>query len=296
MMVESFPVDLLNPGQVFACLGVVEAIETLTGEPTMSHFVVEGASTIGRFELQTDAGGAVANVVAFLRDARVDAVIPAGTVFQKMLSTTKWSVPNVVEEREIFDAPVPRTPATLPARLRDAAGRTLTIASWADGAANGRDNVKFWAGAGGYPGAALAIDAIATLQTISDVPAVVEDPFAFAAPMSSSFRFDWRRDYVPLAVGFSPNRQSSITMTGYPLVELLAAIGLSHARPIRTAKNKKLQYAYGVWLEPMPSILARPALGNVDVGYRRRSFTMQLDWPGQENQARCIISAKEETV
>jgi CRISPR-associated protein Csx14 len=27
-----------------------------------------------------------------------------------------------------------------------------------------------------------------------------------------------------------------------------------------------------------------------------RNFTMQLDWPGQENQARCITTVREETL
>ena len=88
-------------------------------------------------------------------------------------------------------------------------------------------------------------------------------------------------------------------MTGYPIVELLAAIGLSHARPKRTERNK-LEYRYSVLGITDPEtlydpILLRAALGGADLGLPRRDFVMQLGWPGQENQARCITNVIEET-
>jgi DNA-binding transcriptional LysR family regulator len=53
---------------------------------------------------------------------------------------------------------------------------------------------------------------------------VLADPFAFEAPLTGGFRFDWRRDYIALDAGFSPNDHKSgsgqITMVGYPLVEI----------------------------------------------------------------------------
>ena len=126
-----------------------------------------------------------------------------------------------------------------------------------------------------------------------------DDPFALGAEQSSSFRFDWRRDYVPINAGFSPNAHGKVVMRGYPLVELLAAVGLTHARPIRCAR---LEYRYGVagvsddrLYEPM---FLRAALGVEKApfsGMPFRLFTMRLDWPGQEGQARCITEVLEET-
>jgi CRISPR-associated protein Csx14 len=110
--------------------------------------------------------------------------------------------------------------------------------------------------------------------------------------MTSSFRFDWRRDYIPLDAGFSPNRHGSgITMVGYPFTEILAVIGLQYARPLRL---DKLHYRYGVWGQLLPNILARPVLGATDIGVPMRAFRMTLGWPGKEGQARCIIDAREE--
>lgn len=127
--------------------------------------------------------------------------------------------------------------------------------------------------------------------------AIVEgafDPFNFAAPMTSSFRFDMRRDYVPLDAGFSLNAHGAMTTVGYPLVELLAAIGLQNARPQRPERRDKLVYRYAVTDVALPTIFARAVLGCAKLGFPLRTFTMRLDWPGQEGQARCIVEAREE--
>ena len=123
-------------------------------------------------------------------------------------------------------------------------------------------------------------------------------PFSLAAEQSSSFRFDWRRDYVPIDAGFSPNAHNDITMQGYPVVEVMAAIGLTHARPLR---RDKLNYTYGLagvfGTDLYDPIFLRAALGAQRApfaGMPFRRFHMQLNWPGQEGQARCITNVIEE--
>jgi CRISPR-associated protein Csx14 len=169
----------------------------------------------------------------------------------------------------------------------------LSIDHWGD--ATKRDNVKFWAGSGGYPGCGLLRDALDLVR--ARMAHATADPFSLAAPQSSSFRFDWRRDYVPMDVGFSPNKHSDdIVMVGFPLVEILAAIGLGNARP---ARQDKLTYRYAVIGGAPPAALFSPiflraALGVANLPFPRRIFRMHLDWPGQENQARCITDVVEE--
>jgi CRISPR-associated protein Csx14 len=172
----------------------------------------------------------------------------------------------------------------------------IPIEHWLDGPHNGRDNVKFWGGAGGYPGAALARDALAILAGLGDnaIVDVASDPFAFSAPMSSSFRFDWRRDYVPLDAGFSLNEHDGMVTVGYPLVELLAAIGLQNARPERPYPGNKLIYRYAIAKAMLPTVFARAVLGGAQIGFPIRIFRMRLDWPAQEGQMRCIVDAREE--
>jgi len=130
----------------------------------------------------------------------------------------------------------------------------------------------------------------------NELAVAAADPFNVSAPQSSSFRFDWRRDYIPLDAGFSPNEHGGVEMVGYPFVELLAAIGMQHARPARVDARNKLVYRYGVSSSMLPTVFARAVLGGQNLGFPVRMFRMRLGWPGQEGQARCIIDAQEELV
>ncbi len=290
MAEAEIPVDLFNPGQVFACLGFLEAAEILLGDAKggfdWSMQEREGA----KFRLQAAGGeNPVAAVLAFLAEAEVKAVAPAAS----RQSTAKWKVRlELAEKGEPYPFPDPPSPATLPARLIVPGKRFIQIDHWGD--ATTRDNVKFWAGASGYPGAALLRDA---LDLVRDrLKDAVAAPFSLSAPQSSSFRFDWRRDYIAIDVGFSPNEHDDLTMLGFPVVEIMAAIGLSNARPERV---HKLEYRYGVIEAPAPNqllspMLLRAALGCGRLPFPQRIFRMRLGWPGQENQARCIVDVVEE--
>jgi CRISPR-associated protein Csb3 len=290
MGAASIPVDLLNPGQVFACLGLMEAAEILCG-PCEGEFLCDSSETDVRFRLTVEGSvEPVRRIIDFLSQAQAIAIAPR----KSYPWNQKWGIPP--QQRDVYCAPEPDAPASLAVML--AVGTTeIPIEHWLDGQHNGRDNVKFWAGAGGYPGAALARDALAPVANLGDnrLARVALDPFSFSAPMSSSFRFDWRRDYVPLDAGFSLNNHSStMTTVGYPLVELLAAAGLQNARPERPSDRHKLLYRYSVAKGALPTILARTVLGGGRIGFPTRTFRMRLGWPGQEGQARCIVDAREE--
>lgn len=300
MASASIPVDLRNPGQVFACLGFMEAAEILCG-PCEGGFDYEGSETQTAFKLEAYGGdNPVVAVVGFLASAKVQAL----TLYASDLSAAKWGVETVVLPNSVgngalgaeFPWPVPDSPAALPIILTD--GRhPIPIGHWADNfEITGRDNVKFWAGAAGYPGGGLARDALKMIENLGGnaLAAAAADPFSVDGPQSSSFRFDWRRDYIPIDAGFSPNLQAGVRMVGYPLVELLAAIGLQHARPERPNRRDKLAYRYGVSNAALPTVFARAVLGAQNLGFPMRTFRMRLGWPGQEGQARCIIDAQEE--
>ncbi len=298
MASSTIPVDLRNPGQVFACLGLMEATEILLGQPCEGGFDYRDLDIETTFTLCSEgADDPVAAVVRFLARAEVKALAPHGSE----LSTARWDVETLraaTGDEHAFPCPVPDSPAALPILLIDH-GKQILVDHWADGAATGRDNVKFWAGAAGYPAAALARDALATVRALGGnaIADAIADPFNLSAPQSSSFRFDWRRDYVPLDAGFSPNAHGDVRMVGYPLVEMLAAIGLQNGRPDR---RDKLDYRYGVSNLRLPTTYVRVILGAQRLWqhpFQRfpiRIFRMRLGWPGQEGQARCIIDAQEE--
>jgi CRISPR-associated protein Csx14 len=237
----------------------------------------------------------IEEVLKFL--SRADAVAEAPAESRNVGAWNKtWGVKLIeLPKGAPYPSPDPESPATLVTVLR-ADDDELRLDHWADTV---RDNVKFWAGAGGYPGAALTRDALALVR--NNAIAATKDPFALALPQSSSFRLDWRRDYVPIDAGFSLNAHGGAIQTvGYPLVELLGAIGLTHARPRRL--GSKLEYHYGVvgssrellWL---PLAFLRAALGGPKLPLEMRHFNMYLGWPGKEGQARAIthVVEKEES-
>lgn len=294
-MAESkIPVDLFNPGQVFACMGLMELADVLLGDAEAGFDWSDNANPIFRI-LTKGEDDPVKAAISFVMDAELRSVSPS----KEILNTAKWNVDTrEIDADEAFPFPLPGSPATLPVELsRD--GKTIQVDHWGD--ATLRDNVKFWAGSGGYPGAALWRDAVNLAK--EEAVACASNPFALRAAQSSSFRFDWRRDYVPIDAGFSPNEHGDMDMVGYPLVELFAAIGLSHARPQRPERRNKLTYRYGVVCgiqnatgvaELLPPLLLRAALGAQPLPFPQRIFRMNLNWPGQENQARCITTVTEE--
>jgi CRISPR-associated protein Csx14 len=280
---------LFNPGQVFACIGFAEAANVLLGD-------VDGCfdwsnREAARFHLRTSGdANPIECVLSFLSQATVVAQAPYGSTNIVGWKNSWGDTPIELPKGTPYSSADPESPATLVTVLRTQDDE-VRLDHWAD---SDRDNVKFWAGAGGYPGAALARDALELFR--DNAVASLADPFAFAVPQSSSFRLDWRRDYVPIDAGFSLNaHDGSVQTIGYPLVELLGAIGLTHARPRRFTK---LEYRYGVvgtsrkvvWL---PLSFLRAGLGAPALPFEVRRFRMFLSWPGKEGQARAITQVTE---
>jgi CRISPR-associated protein Csb3 len=302
MAEASIPVDLFNPGQVFACLGFLEAADVLLGDAEGGFDWSDEAHM--RFMLRAAGDeNPFAVVLRFVATCKVLSLTPQTS----RNDTGKWRVPT---ERLAKDSPFPfsdpSSPATLPTVLEGAlaAGETpatrLVIDYWGDETC--RDDVKFWGGSGGYPGAALARDAIDLVR--DRCCDAVSDPFALSAEQSSSFRLDWRRDYIPIDAGFSLNSHSGrIAAVGFPLVEVFAALGLGNARPM---KLHALEYRYGVIGTCHGAVraasgdsffypnLLRAALGGSALPFPRRSFRMRLSWPAKEGQARAITTVTEE--
>jgi len=294
-MLSTIPFDPLNPGQVFACLGFAEAADVLRAprpgasagvrarfdfsDPTQPRFHLESAGESPPVEVVLD----------YLAKAEVVAI--GAERSGEALTTARWSIStDVTRVGEALPNGLPTSPAALPVELR-ADGHSLCFVHWGD--TTQRDKVKFWAGASGYPGAALLRDALDLVR--GRLRDAADSPFSLSAVQSSSFRFDWRRDYVPIDAGFSLNRHGSIQTVGFPLVEILAAYGLSNARPKRV---HKLRYVYGCLIDPADRLLPLPLLraglgGDPLHPFRIRRFRMELAHPGRDD--RCITHVYEET-
>lgn len=300
MAEASIPVDLLNPGQVFACLGFLEFANELIGKSEATFDWRDRENC--RFWLRSPGDkNPFAIATSFLSRAKAHAQKPEDSLNSAM----KWGVgEDEVIRGDVFPFPDPPSPATLPTVLEgsleedEGPTRRIVLDHWGDDTQ--RDNVKFWAGAGGYPGAARARDALELIRKHG----ATTDPFSVSAVQSSSFSFDWRRDYIPLEIGFSLNRHDKIATLGYPFVELLAAYGLTHARPKRLERRNPLDYRYCVIGSGdnrdigsfYGAPLIRSVLGGTDLPFECRSFRMKLGWPGKEGQARAITTVIEETI
>lgn len=266
----------------------MEAAEVLCG-PTMSRFDWSDP-TGSRFYLWVeDDVDPIDEVLKFLSECEVAGVVPERA--SEALDMKKWKQPTVVQaDHDGFPMAVPSAPAMLPARLW-AGTRQITVHHWGD--TTTRDNVKFWGGAGGLPGAVILSNTLGLVRT--RLREARQDPFSLGLPLSSSFRLDWRRDYIPSESGFSLNAHGNIEPIGYPIVEILAVVGLSHTRPRRLERRNKLHYTYSVHSETLPASLQRALLAASSSAFPSRTFHMQLGWPGQENKDRCITSVTETT-
>lgn len=299
---STIPVDLLNPGQVFACLGILEMADVLLGDAAAAFDWNSDQKTTFHVSAANEEPP-VRRVMRFLEEARVVTRAPLGSINLDSWKASWGDAPEVDTPGAPFPFPDPNSPATLPVVLRDNSGNEFMIDYWGDPTRRTtRDNVKFWAGAQGKPGAAILRDAFDAVR--GKMRHYANDPFALSAAQTISLRFDWRRDYIPVQDGFSPNNHKSgvlpIAMLGFPVVEILAAIGMAHARPFR---KTKLEYRYGVLglgEGPLPDpIFHRAALGTETSpipGFPFRRFGMHLDWPGREGDARCITYVTEEEI
>ena len=126
MAEASIPVDLTNPGQVFACLGFVEAAEVLLGEARGGFDWRDPADV--HFRLAARGGDdPVVRVLRFLDEATVTSFAPAISPH----STDKWKIETEKDDSRVFPFR-DSGPDVLPARLSDGTGKDIEIDHWGD--------------------------------------------------------------------------------------------------------------------------------------------------------------------
>ena len=178
-------------------------------------------------------------------------------------------------------------PTALPLRLSNE-NRALDITHWCDGSS--RNPFKLFAGQ--QRSAAIAQQMLDDLKKLwkDRRTELQHDPLGLSVPLGgSSFKFDARKAWTAIDVGYSPDEQSHL-VDASPVVELLAAIGLEHARPDEFDTRK---VRYGVWKGFLPPTLARAALGGASVGVPLRIFRFTLALSGKNKN---VTYAEEEVI
>lgn len=313
MIEASIPVDLFNPGQVFASLGFLEAAEALLGDAEGGFDWTDDSYV--RFRLSA-AGkeNPFVVVLKFLAEALVRRCAPIGYTDpppKKKASATEkegdetddeeGSAPEDLRLSELFpDRKGDRM--ALPIRLeRD--DRVIELGHWADG--SGRNDFKLYAGNRSAYSIACAMlrgtrEKPRKKQAVGDTKTqgidalwktgsddLTAGPFGVLTAMGGSFNFDPRGGWTALDAGYSPNQQKH-GIAASPVVEILAAWGLENARP---DEYETRQVRYGAWSGLMPPILARPLLAGANAAVPVRRFRFVLDLSGKN---KVVTFAQEE--
>jgi CRISPR-associated protein Csx14 len=226
-------VDLTNPGQFFACCGLLQLADRF-----WPRAEVAGWFQLHRFDRATFRVSATSSftsqiLVAALLGCRRMAVDPA----QPIHGSDGKPVKDVKKIRPVLIGP--------PVNLR--------LSWWLDELAGIQTAFKTWSAN------TTAIGLFDDTATVVD-PAHAADDTLFVNPvgMTGRYGFDPRSSWDTLNTGYSPNDQGE-EVDSYPATELLAAIGLETFPPVPAGDH----YCFTPWENPLPTIAARAAASNV---------------------------------
>lgn len=228
-------VDITNPGQFFACCGLLELADRLWPG-------AEGYYTPDDRTFRIEHGGTLKQLVESIARAEL----------------------RQVREDDLYSSPV---------EIGDPF-RPLMVDWWEVEYTGARD-LKVWAGTMESFGIAQAMqhalrDPKFTSPELFNIGMVVKVP-GEPSKKKEPFYFDARR--TPNAhsrdVGFSTN-DLGMSSTAHPAVELLCLTGLQVARPTPDKDQKRI-YDYFTWHDPLPSnILLAASTGEMHLPDARR--------------------------
>lgn len=324
MMAEAqVPVDLFNPGQVFACLGFMEAAEILLGDAeggfdwsdeAKVKFILRASGERNPFEV----------VLEFLAEAEPKRWGPLGYADPPPKKGKKADVDEADDDEEVSveEEGGPSIPLldlsetfctkegdrmALPIRFGGGNRPLIEVGHWADGSS--RESFKLYAGnrsaekiatamlrgvrakptkkqrESGQPGD-FKFKGLVQLWE-DDAESLTQCPFQTLTAMGGSFNFDPRGAWTAIDAGYSPNEHKH-PVNASPIVEFLAAWGFENARPDEFATR---QVRYAAWGAPLPPILARAALTGGVTAMPLRRFRFGLDMSGKN---KVVTFAQEE--
>ena len=199
----SIPVNLRNPGQVFACLGFLEIADVLLGDAAggfdWSH------ETDVQFRLVANGEDNPFGVVlGFLANASIRRLVPPG------YDENDSENAGTAEHTDTFPAPA-ADKNTLPIRLVgyvDGRERSVSVSHWADGS----DRSAFKLYSGNRSAAKIAQDMLGDTLGLRSLwltraHDLIQQPFDVLTRVGGSFNFDPRGAWTGMDAGYSPNDQ-----------------------------------------------------------------------------------------
>lgn len=296
MREQSIPVDLFNPGQVFACIGFLEVADVLLND-AVGGFDWSDEGDV-RFCLQSSGEENPFEVaLRCVCDAEVNWLSPSAAIRER-------DGGNTLLELGVSGSLRPSA-ADLPAEMvatRGGVSHHIRFGYWSDGSTRFSTTFKKSTnGASAHVRFRNGILAIREIIERSDLDAVSR-PFHISSRTQSLFRLDPRGSADPLTAGFSADRlrKGGIEMrfATYPICEVFAVIGLEHARPAREDRGR---FRYHVWGKNnasteralLPPMLARAALGQRLSFAESRAFIVEHQ-EVKRGGDREIIAVREE--
>ena len=236
-------IDLRNPGQFFACCGMLELANRLW-PGAEGWFAGKGSR-------------AAFQVATYSRHNN-----PLGEIVGKLCDTE--SLVAIAPDKGVQDLQADRQPINLlPFGLR--------LDWWLDSFGGGdKSELKVWAGqqtpARNINGLRQAWREIRLRRSDETTS---HQLFRERWPMKGRFGFDPSASWEALDAGFSPDEQDIPVQTS-PAVEILAAIGLQRCRPAPIG-GKRRWFSYRPWETPLDIIVAPAVMigaGSPGAGYQ----------------------------
>lgn len=240
--------DVRNPGQFFACCGLLELASRLW-PGSEGWFAGEGARLT--FQIATHSGH---------ND-------PLGEITRKVCEADELVA--VCAEEGIADLQPDRQPVDIrPFGLR--------LDWWLDSYRGGdKSELKVWAG---QQTPARNINGLREawrdIRSRGRDDSLASGFFDEHWPMKGRFGFDPSASWEALDIGFSPDEQDIPVQTS-PATEILAAIGLQRCRPART-EDKRRWFSYRPWHVPLDIIVVPAVIAGRGNGGHRYEFPVVM--------------------
>ena len=233
------PVDLTNPGQFFACCGLLELASQMDAD-------AEAWFIGGQFKLTTPV--MLQEIVARLRQATVENTM---TPDQRARLDELSSMPK--KERELIDGAEEEKKA-LESLRREApivlAGGVSLLIDWFTDEFAGGGRFKTWAGQQSVLDITRAMHDGLSAADVSDESTLWSSARGIGLPFFFDSDLGAQGSALDIGFSFDPLAASEITRIrgmSRPALELLAFIGLQRFRPREIAGNR---FVYVAW--PMP--------------------------------------------
>jgi len=262
----AIPVDLSNPGQFFACCGLLELADRLW-PGAEAWFQDEGPRSGFRIEASP------------------------GATRQELLANAKGIEFDLGDDREAEDGDEdagPLEPIVVKSPVQ------FILDWWSD------KSIKPWAGSMKerriLDAMLKAIDP-ANPDPLNDGKPVFDPQPPGARPKKlekrEPFYFDCRRgtNAHPLDSGFSPDK-NNMKSECFPAVEAMCFIGLQRARPAHTGEPNRSRY--WVWTEPLPTNAIAPVVCGLAPIHGSIAFTFSNFFRTDQRKHKSYSRAKQE--